>query len=166
MGSEERKKGDERGRKKKSGFVSGKGRQPGGERVSWHRGDNKMCPGFSDEKNTTDGCHSPETERSARKTKKTGQRVEWMARKKGNDRGARKKKGDDSGKGGELIGEGECWDGGDAATIRSALCLVKTKKAERTATCSEWSERKAKRRVAHGGEKPGPVSGWWTRGHG
>ncbi len=62
------------------------------------------------------------------KDKKTGQRVEWMARKKGNDRGARKKKGDDSGKGGELVGEGECWDGGDVATIRSALCLVTKKK--------------------------------------
>ena len=42
----------------------------------------------------------------------------------------KKKKGDDSGKGGELVGEGERWDGGDAATIRSALCLVTKKKRD------------------------------------
>ena len=97
-----------------------------------------------------------------------------------------KKKGDDSGKGGELVGEGERWDGGDVATIRSALCLVtkknvtdgcrslETKDKVRERQKMRRGQRRAvsgqkesqKRRVAHGGEKLGPVSGWWTQGHG
>src|SRR5712691_11781838 len=67
-----------------------------------------------------------------KKTQRTGvtqQRQEGVGeREKKETTGVReKKKGDDSGKGGELVGEGEHWDGGNAATIRSALCLV-TKK--------------------------------------
>jgi hypothetical protein len=68
----ERKKENDRGTRKKSGDDSGKGGELVGEGECWDGGDNKICPGFSDEKNATDGCHSPETERSARKTKKRG----------------------------------------------------------------------------------------------
>jgi len=134
---------------RKKGNDSGKGGELVGEGECWDGSDNKICPGFSEEKNATDGCCSLETERmGCKKDKKMGQRVEWMAMgtkwrgksERKETTGAREKK---KGGGRTAAREGNSSERasvGMVVTIGSALVLV-TKKNAMEGCCSLETER-------------------------
>src|SRR6266581_1568177 len=70
--------------------------------------------------------------------------------KKGSNSSTRKKKGDDSSKGGELIGEGECWDGSD-----NKICpgFSEEKKCNRRVSLTRDRKDRVQERQKNGAER-------------